>query len=186
MRILLVGAALLAIATGSAGADQVASDCLLRKSDCRTLIGKTLWVSIPKGNEVRAEITFVHDDWSNSLKLRTGSFRITGTAKNKFDEVELTVQLPDGRTGWAGVDVLMFTAYSDPVADAKKAREDCARSGQPRIGMTESELVATCWGKPRRIVKRTTAEGVEETYIYGIGHVVTVTDGKVSAIVEAR
>jgi hypothetical protein len=36
------------------------------------------------------------------------------------------------------------------------------------------------------VVKKTTAAGMEESYIYGIGHVVKPSDGKVSEIVESR
>jgi hypothetical protein len=43
-----------------------------------------------------------------------------------------------------------------------------------------------CRGKPLRIVKKTTATGVEENFVYGVGHIVKFTDGKVSEIVEAR
>jgi hypothetical protein len=79
------------------------------------------------------------------------------------------------------------------VAEAKKeanarvaAAEECVRRGQPTIGMTAAELVETCRRRPLRIVKKTTAVGVEESYIYSIGHIVKFTDGKISEIVEAR
>ena len=52
--------------------------------------------------------------------------------------------------------------------------------------MTPSELTASCWGQPIRVVKKTTAAGMEESYIYGIGRVVKLSDGKVSEIVESR
>lgn len=66
------------------------------------------------------------------------------------------------------------------------AKHECDRRGPPKIGMTSAELVETCWRRPSRIVKKTTAAGVQETYIYGIGHRVTLVDGKVSEIVEAQ
>jgi hypothetical protein len=46
--------------------------------------------------------------------------------------------------------------------------------------MSRDELIETCWRKPARIVKKTTAAGIEETYIYGPGHVVKLIDGRVS------
>lgn len=39
---------------------------------------------------------------------------------------------------------------------------------------------------PRRILKKTTAEGVEESYVYSPGHIVRFPDGKDSDIVEAK
>jgi hypothetical protein len=52
--------------------------------------------------------------------------------------------------------------------------------------MSPAELIETCWRKPARIVKRTTAAGIEETYIYGSGHIIKLTDGMVSEIIEAQ
>jgi hypothetical protein len=75
----------------------------------------------------------------------------------------------------------------EEVAQRRLARrEECERRGPPKIGMTPSELTASCWGQPIRVVKKTTAAGMEESYIYGIGHVVKLSDGKVSEIVESR
>jgi hypothetical protein len=72
----------------------------------------------------------------------------------------------------------------EDVAQRRLARrEECERRGPPKIGMTPSELTASCWGQPIRVVKKTTAAGMEESYIYGIGHVVKLSDGKVSEIV---
>jgi len=88
---------------------------------------------------------------------------------------------------------LDFPNRQGPLAEAQKqanarvaAAEECVRRGQPTIGMTAAELVETCWRRPLRIVKKTTAAGVEENYIYSIGHIVKFTDGKISEIVEAR
>jgi hypothetical protein len=52
--------------------------------------------------------------------------------------------------------------------------------------MTGTELTETCWGKPIRVVKKTTAAGIEENYLYGAGHLVKLSDGKVFEIIEAR
>lgn len=68
----------------------------------------------------------------------------------------------------------------------EEAAQECARRGEPKIGMSAVELVETCWQKPKRILKKTTASGVEESYVYGIGKSVTLIDGKVSEILEAR
>src|ERR1700730_10886869 len=71
----------------------------------------------------------------------------------------------------------------EEVAQRRLARrEECERRGPPKIGMTPSELTASCWGQPIRVEKKTTAAGMEESYIYGIGHVVKLSNGKVSEI----
>jgi hypothetical protein len=95
------------------------------------------------------------------------------------------VQLNDGRTGWVDTSNVFLIDY-DRVARAKNVAAECNRRGPPKIGMTPDQLLATCWGRPRRIIKLTTAAGVEENYIYSLGHVVKFREGKVSEIVEAR
>lgn len=71
-------------------------------------------------------------------------------------------------------------------AAISQLKADCERRGQPKIGMTPAELIETCWRKPQRIVKITTASGIAEKYVYGTGHTVTIIDGKVSEILETR
>jgi hypothetical protein len=176
---------LIATSDSSASAD-ARMDCLLQKSDCRGLVGKRLWVVVPKANPNSVEVTFAQHKWDKTLKLRSGSFLVIGTAKDQFYGHDLVVKLDDGRSGWVGSSALIFSVTSDPVADAKKAAEDCARRGQPKIGMNPEELTASCWGRPLRIVKKTTAAGIEESYIYGPGHIVKLSNGKIVEIIEAR
>jgi hypothetical protein len=58
------------------------------------------------------------------------------------------------------------------------------RRGQPKIGMTIDEATATCWGKPRRVVKTTTVAGVQQDFIYDRGHTLRFENEKLSAILE--
>jgi hypothetical protein len=120
------------------------------------------------------------------LKLKTGaSFVVVGLAKANVGSDDYVVRLDDGRTGWVGTSSPFLLDY-DPVARAKAAQEECTRRGQPRVGMTPAELIETCWRKPARIIKKTTAAGIEEIYVYGRGHSVKLTDGRVSEIIEAQ
>jgi hypothetical protein len=176
----------LVLTAGSASADPRL--CWLKDDGCKAYIGKRLWVAIPASNPNVVEVTFTRGDWTTSrtLKLKSGaSFLVIGLAKANVGSDDYVVRLDDGRTGWVGTSSPFLLDY-DPAARAKAAREECARRGQPRVGMSRDELIETCWRKPARIVKKTTAAGIEETYIYGAGHVVKLTDGRVSEIVEAR
>jgi len=163
------------------------STCWIKGDDgCRQYVGKRLWVVIPANNPNVVEVTFVRGDWSNTLKLKSGaSFVVKGLQSNSSGSPDYVVELDDGRRGWIGSSQ-NFLIDHDPVAMAKRAVEECKRRGQPKIGMTAVELTESCGGRPRRVIKRTTAAGSEELYIYGIGYRVTLTDGKVSEIVEAR
>jgi hypothetical protein len=181
--LLLIG---LILGAGAAFANP--SICWLKENGCRVYVGKRLWVAIPSGNPNVVEVTFTRGDWTTSrtLKLKSGaSFVVTGLEKVGVGSDDYIVRLDDGRVGWVDSSSPFLLDY-DPVARAKAAQEECIRRGQPKVGMTPAELVETCWRKPLRIVKKTTAAGVEEMYIFGPGHVVKIIDGKVSEIVEAR
>jgi hypothetical protein len=56
--------------------------------------------------------------------------------------------------------------------DLDKVAAECKRHGNPRIGMTAKQVLATCWGKPDHVDRRETARGVTERYIYDNGRVI--------------
>jgi hypothetical protein len=155
---------------------------------CRYFIGKRLWVSIPSGNPNVVEVTFTQHDWTTqrTLKLKSGaSFIVKDLTKASVGADEYYVLLDDGRYGWVD-SASPFLIDFDAAYLERRAREECARRGQPKIGMTATELTASCWGNPRRTIKKTTAAGIEEDYVYSIGHIVKIIDGKVSEIIETR
>ncbi|MFK4492218.1 hypothetical protein ABIA45_007296 [Bradyrhizobium sp. USDA 336] len=157
-------------------------------SGCRSFIGKRLWVSIPPGNPKVVEVTFTQHDWTTerTLKLKSGaSFVVKDLTTASVGADDYYVMLDDGRRGWVGSASPFLIDY-DAVAVRKHADEDCVRRGQPKIGMTVAELTASCWGKPRRIVRKTTATGIEDNYVYSISHIVKFSDGRVSEIIETR
>lgn len=172
----------------AAGIPVALADCANHKTDCKDVVGMTLWVNIPRGNPNLVEVHPGPEITENSIKLKTGaSFVVTGTVKDRTIGHLLSVRLSDGRRGYMSPSFnYLFISNSNPIEDARRAREDCAHRGQPKIGMTPAELIETCWRKPRRVVKKTTAAGVEENYVYSLGHIVKVVDGKVTEIIESR
>lgn len=160
-------------------------DCGMHRTDCRDLIGKRLWIFIPKWNPNTVEVSPTPNDWSNTRKLQSGSFLVKGIVPDRTLGHNFLVALPDGSTGYVGSSSHIFLSEFDPVAAEKARRDECERRGQPKIGMTPAEATATCWGKPRRVVKVTTAAGVKEQYRYGSGHVLEFENDKLSAILES-
>lgn len=65
--------------------------------------------------------------------------------------------------------------YQKPIVEEKKP---------PRIGMTEEEVLASSWGKPKDKNKTTTAYGVHEQWVYNYGRYVYFDDGIVTSIQE--
>jgi hypothetical protein len=131
------------------------------------------------------------NDYKNTIKMRTGSFLVKDVIPNTTIGYNFVVTLPNGRTGYVWNSSWIFLSETDPIEDARKQaaaqkarQEECKRRGQPKIGMTIDEATATCWGKPRRLVKTTTAAGVQHDLIYGRGHILRFENDKLSAILE--
>jgi hypothetical protein len=49
--------------------------------------------------------------------------------------------------------------------DPMQTAAECTRRGNPRVGMSAKQVVATCWGEPDRVDHRETKRGVSERYI---------------------
>jgi hypothetical protein len=66
------------------------------------------------------------------------------------------VTLDDGRTGYISTyDLIDHGTDIDPI----KARAECKRSSDPRIGMTATQAEVNCWGKPDDFNRTQTAVG---------------------------
>lgn len=65
-------------------------------------------------------------------------------------------------------------------------QDSCKALPSPQIGMTADDVRRTCWGSPKTVIKKTTSAGVEESYVYSLGHIVTLVDGKVTEIIESE
>ncbi|MCK1745762.1 hypothetical protein IVA80_34620 [Bradyrhizobium sp. 139] len=185
MKLALIFAALLMVAGPALAHPYLCSI----DNNCRSYIGKRLWVLIPPGNPNVVELSFTQNDWTTSatLKLKTGaSFVVKDLTKASVSPSDdYDVELGDGRRGWIGSANPFLVDY-DPIARTRYAAEDCAGRGPPKVGMTSSELSETCWRHPKNVVKKTTVAGVEELYVYGAGRTVKLVDGKLSEIIEAR
>lgn len=53
---------------------------------------------------------------------------------------------------------------------AAKADAECKRRGGVEIGMTEKEVLASCWGKPRGKNVTDTGRDIHEQWVYGSGY----------------
>jgi hypothetical protein len=58
----------------------------------------------------------------------------------------------------------------------------CSRNRSPVIGMTTTEVLASCWGEPDHASDSTTAQGKQTIWAYPEGEV-TLTNGTVTRIV---
>jgi hypothetical protein len=78
------------------------------------------------------------------------------------------VKAANGRTGYV-LDSSFDRAAT--TVDLEKIAAECKRRGDPRVGMSARQVVATCWGEPDHIDRRETARGITERYVYEKGRV---------------
>jgi hypothetical protein len=155
------------------------------KAKVNASVGNVYWLSdpvlvcqSPKVREVERE---------RCPKITEGKLRVISVLwshnpdDQRFDFVEIEF-IPTGKRGYIIVpDALNEFATYDIQGQAKaaaaksKAREkaaataaaaDCTRRGQPRIGMTRTEVEATCWGRPTKINRTVTANGTTLQAVY--------------------
>jgi hypothetical protein len=106
--------------------------------------------------------------------------------------------IPDDYSGYMSDEIHAYMdKYSDLIKERKQyvnnvneIKKEIAETKtnlsplSPQIGMTADQVLETIWGKPKDINKTTTANGVNEQWVYGNGKYVYLEDGIVTAIQE--
>ncbi len=71
---------------------------------------------------------------------------------------------------------------SEDRADREQRARSVCSPNEPRVGMTEQEVLSTCWGKPR-YRRRTGVEGLmRDQWVYGDGKYLYFDNGHLLAI----
>jgi hypothetical protein len=146
-------------------------------------VGKVYWIAAalrfcPMPDRFNTKCEVLGD---GHLKIDGIEQGITETAAGNLPAREsyYRVTLHDGRTGYIlTADLMAHGAEIDP----EMAVAECKRRGDPRVGMTATQVEATCWGKPGHINQTHTAEGISDQYVYGDGRYVDLRDGIVTSI----
>jgi hypothetical protein len=137
---------------------------LQEKAKYESNLGKTYWL--------RAGWFLCPTPTTNVIdcsSIDAGSkLQLDGIGRGVTSDAHYHVILEDGRTGYFAAVALV--AYGTDIDPAQAAAE-CKRRGDPRIGMSAKQVVATCWGKPDHVDRRETARGVTERYVYDNGRV---------------
>jgi hypothetical protein len=163
------------------------------KAEAEGRVGKTYWIVYPPGvRACRSHLVSWMDYYKNCTNVTQGKLRVVKVlwapsgSKQEHDFFEVEA-LPTGARGYITVQngKTGLVDY-DPQAREAAARAECVRRGEPRIGMTQEESIATCWGRPRNVVKTTTASGVVETLICGSNRALRFENGKLTAILETQ
>jgi hypothetical protein len=109
----------------------------------------------------------------------SSKLELDGIERGITSDAHFHVKLDDGRTGYIDAfSLIRFGTDGDPM----QAAAECKRRGDPRVGMTAKQVVATCWGKPNHVDRRETARGISERYVYSKGEYVILHNGIVTAV----
>jgi hypothetical protein len=118
--------------------------------------------------------------------LLTGTkIQLTGTSrKNAAGRTFYEVVTDDGNArGWISEFQRDSLELEDPDIRDERARMACTQN-QPRVGMSEQEVLASCWGKPR-YRSRTGVEGLmRDQWAYSDGRYLYFDNGRLLAIQE--
>jgi hypothetical protein len=150
-------------------------------------VGKNLWVAPEDrlGIEVCEEPTGGlrgGGDGSTCEFVKKGKFTVQAAenqqprsgGKNATGPIVYRIAFEDGRTGYIGEgDFSGRTTPKDPVVTAS----ECKQRGNPRIGMTVDQVIATCWGKPEHITHTQSGSQSYDQYVYSNNRSLYFQDG---------
>jgi hypothetical protein len=146
-------------------------------------VGKVYWIAsalriCPVPNRIDTKCQVLGD---GLLKIDGMEQGITETPAGNLPARErfYRVTLHDGRTGYIRITDLMANGAE---IDPEMAAAECKRRGDPRVGMTATQVEATCWGKPGHVNRTHTAGGISDQYVYGDGRYLDLQDGIVTSI----
>jgi hypothetical protein len=151
-------------------------------------VGKILWVAPedPLGVEVCEEPTgglrgggdggkceFVKKGRFTIQAVENERARSGGNARQPAG-MAYRVAFDDGRIGYMGdADLSGRTTAKDPAI----ATAECKQRGNPRVGMTADQVIATCWGKPEHINHTQTGTQTFDQYVYSNNRNLYFQDG---------
>jgi hypothetical protein len=113
-------------------------------------------------------------------------FKVDGLVPNhsevagtSIDQPYFHVVMDDGRSGF--VDAVMLPLATTTVDPAVAAAE-CKKKGDPKLGMTAAQVVATCWGPPTYVNTKIRTNGKYAQYVYGDNKFVYLRNGIVTSV----
>jgi hypothetical protein len=101
---------------------------------------------------------------------------VGGTAS---DQPYFHIVMDEGRAAF--VDAMLFTLATTTI-DPATALAECKKKGAPKLGMTATQVKASCWGAPKYVNAKERKTGKYEQYVYGDNKFVYLRDGKVTSV----
>lgn len=172
------------------------------KEDKYTLVVKTIketdWSKATDSDwQTIRELLFEIDDYKDehilSSYISSLKYYIDGNERMALEFIDIDKNY----NGVLGKEVnilretLNNTETGKSIAESKKWLEEYENSQkdkpqEPRIGMTEEEVLKSSWGKPNKVNRTTTANTVYEQWVYGSNRYVYLDNGIVTAIQDSK
>jgi hypothetical protein len=149
---------------------------LREKAAYESNIGKDYWVNLVV---LLCPTPTVGNRSTCATLVKPIKLHLDGIEKGEFGRPYFHATLTDGRSGYFPASDLQLTLTG---VDLEKAAAECKRRGNPRVGMSAKQVVATCWGKPDHVDHRETPRGVSERYVYDGGRHVLFHNGIVTSV----
>jgi hypothetical protein len=147
-----------------------------RQEEAAKHVGKTYWVQTFLLLCDRPGLLYEHQ--GNCQGVNKGKLTVDDFIQDRAGgHYRLTMQ--DGRSGYVhDFEINLAVTDKDPVVIAA----ECKRRGDPRIGMTAEQVVATCWGKPETVNRTETGRHIHDQYVYSGNRYLYLEDGVLTSM----
>lgn len=125
--------------------------------------GKKFWIK--KNFPMSLCPTIEMNDKTSCQVMRSSSFVIEKTEKFSIF-TRYFVRFDSSHTGYIQNFSPGMTEEDADHAEKMAAKSACDRKGGVHVGMTREQVYASCWGRPGRINKTISANGVHEQLVY--------------------
>jgi hypothetical protein len=119
-------------------------------------------------------------------EVTSGRFTVTEVVLFNKAPAYYRIAVDGGQTGYVRAEDKTRFLDQDPEVLAKVPRANCARLGEPKIGMTTAEAEQTCWAKPVAINRVNVANHTREQHVYARGRYLYFENGILVAIEAGR
>jgi hypothetical protein len=117
-------------------------------------------------------------------EVTSGRFMVTEVVLFNKVPAYYRIEMDGGRAGYVRADDKVRFLDDDPEVLAKAPKANCAKLGEPKIGMTTAEAEQTCWAKPLTINRM--PNQTREQHVYGKGRYLYFENGILVAIEAGR
>ena len=119
-------------------------------------------------------------------ELTSGKFTVTEVVLLNKVPAYYRIEVDGGQAGYVRAEDKIQFLDQDPRDPARTPRANCAKLGEPKLGMTPGEAEKTCWAKPVTVNKLNIAHRIREQYVYGGGRYLYFENGVLVAIEAGR